>query len=250
MENMKIGSKLAIGFGLVLALVIALSLETRSILLGLQEDVSYVVNETMPKVRLANDIINIVDENAGTIRNLILADNENQIAKENADIASQRVRVVAKYDSLEKAMTSDEERKAYQEVLAARKDFVPFQEGMMKLVVNKDGAKARELLFGEYQQYQKRYMEAVGRLLVVEDSIAQAHGKAAETDVANGVLMIVMASLLMVLLGVVIAILITRSVVKPIRKCMEAAEHIAEGNMDIEIESNPADQSETGMLAK
>jgi methyl-accepting chemotaxis protein len=249
MKSMSIGKRLALGFGLILVLVIALSIQIRSTLIGLQGDVGMVVGETMPKLRYANEIINIVDENAGSIRNLILADDDKQIVKEVAAIASQRERIVAKYDSLQKAISSEEEKNAYEEILEARKAFVPFQEGMMRLVENKEGANARALLFGQYQEYQNNYMKAVGRLLAVEDSIAQHRGKLAEQNTAAAITMLWLASLFMVALGILIAVLITRSVVNPIRKCMDAAEAIACGNMDIHCEAKADDHSETGLLA-
>lgn len=249
MKNISIGKRLAMGFGLILILVTGLSIQIREILLGLDSDVKGVVTETMPKLRMANEIINIVDENAGSIRNLILADKEELIAKEIEQIAGQRSRIVAKYDSLQRVISTDVEKQAYEDVLTARKAFVPFQEGMMRLVENKDGTKARELLFGEYQEYQKNYMQAVGRLLAVEDSIARQRGIAAEKNVDAGVMMLMIASLFMIGLGAVIAFWITRSVVNPIRRCMDAASNIALGNMEMDCSHELVDKSETGQLS-
>ena len=249
MNNISIGKRLAIGFGLILGLVVLLSIQIRSTLVGLQGDVNLVVHETMPKLRIANDIIDVVNENSSSIRNLILADNDRIVERELAEIAKQRVVAVSKYDTLQKAINTEVEKRAYEEILRARQAFVPVQEGMMRLVENKDGTKARAMLFGEYQQYQNDYMKAVARLLVVEDSIAQERGELAESNVKAGVTVLIIAALLLVALGSAIAIYITRSVVKPIRQCMEAANQIAQGNIEIQCSTRPNDKSETGQLA-
>lgn len=248
MGKMKIGTRLAFGFGAILLLVLAMAWQMHRTMKEVENNIGVVVDETMPKVRMANEIIAIVNENASSIRNLILTSEDEQLKKEIETIAIQRQRIVAKYDSLQKALNSDVEKSAYSEILAARKDFVPFQENMMRLVKNQDGIEARKLLFGDYQQYQNRYMAAVSRLLAVEDSIAKGRGNQTSAQTEAGIITLWMVTAVLLVLGLLIGIWITRSVVVPLRHCMEMAGSIAQGNMEIRCEYDPTDKSETGML--
>ena len=85
-KNLKIGVRLAIGFGLVVALMIALGVVGILRVAELNGKIDYLTNDLYPKSLRTNAIINSVNEDARSVRNIILLDNEQERNAQKARI--------------------------------------------------------------------------------------------------------------------------------------------------------------------
>src|SRR5579875_2724202 len=80
---------------------------------------------------------------------------------------------------------------------------------------------------------------------------ASARIKAQSTSAASSSLTLVaIVALIAVLLAIAVTLLLTRSIVTPLRRITRAAEHTAEGDIDVRLEVRDGDQTEIGRLAQ
>lgn len=89
---------------------------------------------------------------------------------------------------------------------------------------------------------------AFKELLVINDRLTQEKSQAIEAMMAFSIKVITVCKVITVLFAILLSILITRSITRPLSEAVDAADRLAEGELDITIQSN--DQDETGQLLK
>ena len=93
-KNLKIGVRLGVGFGLVVALMIALGVVGILRVAELNAKIDYLTNDLYPKSLRTNAIINGVDEDARSLRNIMLADSEEERNNQKSRIDANRPKYV------------------------------------------------------------------------------------------------------------------------------------------------------------
>ena len=106
-KNLKIGVRLAIGFGLVVALMIALGVVGILRVAELNGKIDYLTNDLYPKSLRTNAIINAINEDARSVRNIILLDNEQERNTQKARIEANRPKIADWYDKHEKTFQTE-----------------------------------------------------------------------------------------------------------------------------------------------
>ncbi|MEK7392165.1 MAG: MCP four helix bundle domain-containing protein [Fibrobacterota bacterium] len=245
-KNMKLGLRLAIGFGALLVLMVTVGMIALDRIGQIDEKVHLVVEDRMPKTKAANEWIDAVNSVARILRNGVISGDAKFISKEFERISGEREKIDKSLKYLEESIKSKEGK----EVLAVADDLrLPVRESQEKIIAfamdNNDSA-AANLLFGEYRELQSKYLAALSALCEFQEKLAQADGEEA-AELGNSTRKLVIALLgFAAFLALFIAWLVTRSITKPINECMAIAEKVARGETDLTIVSDCTD--ETGLL--
>ncbi len=90
LNNLKVGTKLAVGFAVaILALVIVAAIGISRIA-SISEEVSLMVNDRFPKTEAGNNIVHAINITARALRNAALVKSPDEVARELARIPEAR----------------------------------------------------------------------------------------------------------------------------------------------------------------
>ncbi|MEN9306294.1 MAG: hypothetical protein RL173_226 [Fibrobacterota bacterium] len=240
--NMKIGAKLAIGFGSVLALLLGIVVYGLSNVAELNSGIHLVVEDRMVKTRQANDVVAEMNTTARALRNAFLMTDSAAIKTELGRIQDATLVVKAKLDSLEESIKSEEGKKHVAAVMEARNAYVPVREKTIDLAKSGKRDEALALLMGDQRKLYNDYLEKVTDLIDFQTDLANKDGEdaAAMAGKTRTMLMVLAGSALG--LGLLLAFIITTSITGPMRKVMDAAEKISRGDVDVDVSSNATDE--------
>lgn len=235
LSNFRIGTRLAIGFILVLALSVA---STAIALIHARQNAEatrLMMEKPLAKERITSDwYVFIYSAIART--SMIARSTDDTLSDVFADvIADSTKQGSALLKSLESMITSDAERKLYEETIALRKAYQKGKEDVMNAKTGGNKAEAERAYLQIFLPSAKAYQEKVLEFLSVQrkaiDQISRdidaAHQRSLNLMIGLGVLLI--------LLGAACALAITRSITKPLRSAIDVATRAADGDLTGDI---------------
>jgi len=246
LNNLKIGVRLAIGFGIMLVLLVAISTISLTRINDINAATGMIVDDRMPKIEMSDDIMINTMTMARSLRSVILS-NDKSFEKAQVDLVMDlRKRNADILDKLKPMITSTKGKELFEKMTEARAKYATAVDTIIPLAhtasptYNAD--KATQYLFGDYSTAANAYVESVKAFAVFQkEGAAKAGREAQETASAAKTLVMVLAAIA-VLLAIVIAFLITRSITRPISEALNAASRIAEGDLTVKLESDSKDE--------
>jgi len=244
--NLKIGTRLTLAFGLVLTLLIATTWFSISSLRSLNTGTAEIVNRAYPRTIYSYEILDIINRNARSMRNMLLSDDPVEIERETASVLENKRVNNENYVKLGDLIISDEDKAILLTVQSARTQYATLQTHFMDLVREGKKDEATSLLFKDLRASQKNYLDAV-RVLIQRQSASVDEG-ARQADVTYHDIRLTLLGLatIAVLFAGAIGFTITRSVTRPLDEAVNIAQTVASGDLRNEIEIKSTD--ETGRL--
>jgi len=246
-KNMKISFKLALGFtiallGMVVCVIVGfISLNT------LSSSMDILVNDRIPKTVWANNIIDAINDNARAVRNILLTDDPREVELNFKRFEENKETVNEFMKKLEETIKSSEGKKLLENLHNVRQNkYFPVREKLMNLYNEGKHDEAKILLFGDMRTAQNEYLNAAKKLIDFQNKIVETEGKEANDIAHSSIMILIIVAACIFVLCLLIAVLITRAIKKPLAKAVEAAKAISKGNMKVDLETNSKD--ETGIL--
>ncbi|OGV50590.1 MAG: hypothetical protein A2X49_12380 [Lentisphaerae bacterium GWF2_52_8] len=236
LKNLKIGLRLGVGFGIVVLMTIGMAIYGVIQIGNLNEGVTIVVKDRNPKVKMANEVIDGLNEAARALRNMLLVADSTKIQEEDKRIDKVGEILTDRLKTLDETIKSKEGREILSRVEAARKNYREGQSEMRKLILSGKKVEATEILLTKFREVQKEYMDSVNKMIDFQSNLAQNDGEAAIKLGGAVQNMLIGVTVMVVLASIIIAFLITLSVTNPLAKCVGAAEKIARGEMDADLD--------------
>lgn len=246
LKNMKIGTRLFIGFGVVLAVLLIAAMTAVFQIKGIDEKVALVAKDRFPKVVQANVAIDQVNTIARALRNMILLSDMDRIEQEDARILEARGKTKDIIEKLEESITSSEGKALMKTLQEARSAYMAPQDEIRKLAKAGKKAEATQMIFGEFRGLQTKYIESWDKLIQFQSDLTEKDAAEALAQGNSTITLMWILTIAALVLGAIIAISITRSIVSPVTHCLNMAERVANG--DINITFGESSQDETGKL--
>jgi methyl-accepting chemotaxis protein len=162
--NMKVGTRLGLGFGaVILLLVIIAGMSIREIR-GLGNDIDGMVTDKFPKTVMANNILDNINVIARAMRNSLLETDNTKIAKELERIEEARGDIKKNIDELEKTVASPTGKALFAKIVDARQKYIGGQNKFIELEKAGNYDEAKTLLLEEIRATQREYTNAVKAL--------------------------------------------------------------------------------------
>jgi len=242
LSNLKIGSRLALAFSVVIALLLVILGVATSVLNGLSSVMDSVVDDRYAQIALANKIKTKGDHGAVTIGRILLSTNPDQLKKYMDEYASIRAANTQNLADFEKLLHTDEDKAQFEEQSKARKEYGVVVRKVFDLMAAGKRDEAMVVYQDEMAAPQARYYALIDKMVARQsqsmlDDVATAKGSSRTAK-----LQMVGASVLAVLLGVLTAWTITRSITHPIQRAIELAESVAAGNLTYKVEVKSKDE--------
>jgi methyl-accepting chemotaxis protein len=246
LSNLKIGVRLAIGFALTIAIMLAMSLTGISRIQQIADLTRTLVTDRYQKVTLTNDVRSYSNRAAQALRNAMLAPDPSSAAGFfNAMIEAERTGVEAAA-RLEKIVRRPEVKRLAEEqrlafgVYQAKRDeaWRQFQAGQRDAAV--------QTLFNDVIPAQTAFFGKLDAAIAVQSRLMNEDGASAEQAARDATWLMFGLLLLATLLSALAGWLITRSVTAPINQAVDLAETVAQGDLTRQIDVRSKD--ETGRL--
>ncbi|MBI3100797.1 MAG: MCP four helix bundle domain-containing protein [Burkholderiales bacterium] len=247
---MRISTRLELGFallGLMILAMVAVVWVQVSTMTGLFGDVA---NARIPRMVVGSAIKEDVQTISSSVRNMILMRDTAAIMAEAQSIGRVQKRIDQRFVELEKLLAGDGAAQAVlQQVQAARKAYEPLQNETQELAGSGQVFDAKELLVEKMHPAQQAYFSAMDALLQQQQQqLGQATG--ATERAANSVRGMLLATTLVVMvLGGLLAWWIIRSITGPLRQAVRVARSVAAGNLQEPIEAQGRNEVAQLLLA-
>jgi methyl-accepting chemotaxis protein len=245
-NDLRIGQRLAIGFGLVILLMLAVTVIGVTQIHRINGGIKQMSRDFYPKTVMANAVKNALNDTARSMRSVLFL---NTAAEVNAELA-----VIEKSDRLigdslarfKQAASSDQDVQLLRSVEEMRAKYAPQLAGYVKLIKDGSTEQARDLALPEIAPVQQKYFEALDKLIEAEGGRMDNAGKEAEAIAGSAAMVMIALSAIAATLGVLVGVLVTRGIARPLTAAVGVARRVAGGDLTTVVEVKSKD--ETGQL--
>jgi len=250
LAKMKVGTRLGLGFALVLVLLVAVTVLGIARMAQIQERLDHVINVNNVVTRLVIDMRGNVSDRITSLRILTLMTDASDMEPEMARIKVQTSTYQETQKKLEEkfAIESTAEEKT---LLASIKEYeaaaMPAIAKASALWMANDAEGATRVMIKEIRPVQKKWMEALEQLATLEDKLNEQMQSDARKAFDSARLFMIILGVLAVAMGVAAALVITRGLLKQLGGepdyTASIAGSIANGDLSIGIHTQPSDNS-------
>ncbi|WP_413436797.1 methyl-accepting chemotaxis protein [Sulfuriferula sp. GW1] len=251
LANFKIGSRLAIGFGLILVLLFFIADESITEMDKIQGNLDAIVNVNNRELALANTVNSRVRDISSSIRNMMLLTDPTDLDKERSKIEVARAQSVEAEAKLEKMFnelsgTPEVEKAQVFKIEASQEAAIPLIDQVIALATQGKKTEALTLLVTQAEPATRNWLAEVEKLLDIKKQLNEQTRKDAEQSFNSIHRVMLGLTAFALLLGALVAWLITRSITHPINRAVKIAQTVAGGDLTSRIEVTSKD--ETGQL--
>ena len=245
-RNLTIGVRLAIGFAIVIALLIAMAIVGISRIEAVDHNTDVIVNDRYVKVALADTIKDKVNVKTRALRTALITTDPEMIKEELAKDSNATPDISDALDKLQATIRSPEGVAALKHVVETRRPFLDAAARLAELIRAGQRDEGAAFLIKTLIPQQNAYLSALTELIQSQvqgmrsfaaDAAAQAH-----SATITMIVLVTIATLLATALGFAI----TRSITRPIDHAVRLAQSVAAGDLSTRIEVTSRD--ETGQL--
>ena len=243
LRNMNIAPRAFLGFACIGALMLFLgifALNQMSKIRGAAEDIT---QSSVPSIRALEDFTQLTLR-LRVLSYRLLTNREPDVQQktlEAFELRNQQIRTAQ--GTYEKLIEGREERLAYDEYVRLLGQYHQIEERMKSLSRSNQIEELRTLLNTQLLSNSEQINAALTRLLDLNNSMANATNQKAADQYDSAFDLVVALLVLATALTVLFAWLLTRSITLPIAQALDAAEHIAEGNLTQSIKVDGDDEA-------
>ena len=246
LSNLKIGIRLALGFGIVIVAGLGVAVYGRMAIISINDEVKLMTDNRLVKLMKVRDVRDNLNVIARAVRNLALLDDATAMKAEAQRIEETQAKNAELLEQLQKTFQAPEGKAMLRDINDVRGPYLEILRRSVKLGLANQNAEAREVLMNEMRAPQTAYFKSLEELTtLLQAQIATSKQKADGLATTASMLMLTLA-LVAALVGALVAWLVTRSVTRPMQRAIHATDLIAQGDLSSEIEVTSRD--ETGQL--
>jgi len=242
----KVSTRLMLGFGLVITLLVVIAASAVYQLMVLSQDIEKITDDRYPKTVWANEIADNVNVIARAMRNTLLLQDKPSIDKELERIASARLVITARFEKLEATIKSAAGKKVLGQAKQARADYVLTQEKFLQMVRADHPAEATQYLLTEVRKTQGVYFDAINVVIELQGKQMDEAGKEAAEQVRGARAMLLALTGLAIAIAAGAAWFITRSLTRALggepSYAAEVVRRIADGDLATEVQVSVGDR--------
>ena len=246
MKNLKIGTRLGIGFGVVLLLLAVVAALGVNGMGSTKRALDRIVDVNVHKMGLVQDMSESVHIISRVTRTAVLLSEPAAIERELAKLMAARAKYDTAWVALDKSAASVEGRAVRARMGETRLASTALNDKVIALARADRDAEATELLIKEAAPAATRWQDAMDENIELQKANNKVEVEQAGAAYDRARSLVLMLAAVAALLGAAIAWVATRSVTLPIRAAVAVARAVADGDLSSRIEVDTND--ETGQL--
>ncbi|WP_322403051.1 methyl-accepting chemotaxis protein [Massilia luteola] len=246
LNNLKIGQRLALGFGMILALLVLVTAAGLSNMNTLNDTVDNIVNGNNLKLQAANDMLEAQRRVTIAVRDIILTDDEAETRRLYEEIGAGWQAYDRADAVLQKMVKRPAVRALLGKITEARTTATPLIAEAAELGKQNKQAEGFAVLKAKVKPTTAAWRNAIAEMIRSQSEFNAADQAAGVAQYEQARLVLYAVAAAAILLAVVIAWRITRSITGPMREAVRIATTVAAGDLTSRIEVDSKD--ETGEL--
>ena len=246
LSNVKIAKRLAIGFGIVGALLLGSQVLSITMVSRVSAGAAELAERRIPNVNATGVVLAEVNDIAVALRNMMLDADPADRQKQLAEIAASRTAALTNLEQLRKTLVHPKALELLDRMVAAHDKYVKGQQDLIHLIESGNDQGARDYLKNVLRPTLGELKKAVGEQLAMQQEFAAKTGDAARATEQSTRLMMMVLALVSLAIAAVVAWWNTRSITRPLARALEVANTVAAGDLTSRIEVTSRD--ETGLL--
>ncbi|KPX56470.1 Methyl-accepting chemotaxis protein [Pseudomonas amygdali pv. hibisci] len=231
LRQLKIAARTSACFALMVVLVFGLGIFSIQQLHGIREQSLEIENDALPGIALGDDIALAVEKTRTTVAKMLATHDLAQVAQAHNEFLERKAgfqKAVEAYDPL---ITDDEERALVEGLKSTYQGYIERGEKVYTLINENQAEAGRALVWGEMKAMAESIEAALGKLEKINDD-SEAESSAAATSVYENALIVTQGVMfLTVLLTVLLAWRLIKSLAVPISQALHSSETIAAGDL-------------------
>ena len=249
LSKMKVGTRLGLGFALVLVFLVAVTVVGIFRMAQIQDRLDHVVSVNAVATRLVVDMRNNVADRISSLRILTLMSDAGDMEPEMNRIKEQARKydeAAKKLSALYAANATPEEKQLLAQVKEHEALAMPAIAKASELWLANDAVGATKILIKEIRPAQKKWMDALDQLAALEDKLNDDVKVSAATGFSSARLFMILMGVAAVALSIVAAWVITRGLLKQLGGepdyTAAIAGAIANGDLSVQIDTSSTDK--------
>jgi len=244
LSNLKIAARLGSGFGVILTIFVIAVVITAFMLKAVSRDAKQVATESLPFLITAYELD--VDVTAVSESLTDAAATHNLESVKEAESKSKKVR--EDLDKFKEMFRKENDTKGIKEVEKIEADFISFVQLGKRMVdvYISSGVTEGNKLMAELDKTRVPLLSLVEQLQKTQIEEATQNSHAVVSAAIKVTVILLSLGSFAILLGCIIAFVITRSITKPLNTAVNVSNRLADGDLTVEIDVSSKD--ETGIL--
>ncbi|CAN7607463.1 methyl-accepting chemotaxis protein [Acidovorax sp. LjRoot66] len=246
MNNLKISTRLAGTFAVLVAVLLAVVIAAWSQLAAMGTQTREITDNWLPSVELVNQIeTDTAKARLFELRHVMATDAAATASHEKSmgELQAEMEKLKKSYEAL---ISSPEEQKLYDDFIADRKKYVELTAKIFESSRKNDKDQAATLLGGESLQLFNKTSATLDKLVELNSKGARQDTENAKQIESTARIVLIVAAALAVAFATLAALWLIRSITRPLEQAVETADRIAQGDLSGQIVVQS--QDETGHL--
>jgi len=235
--NLKIGTRLAIGFGAICTALIFMVGQGTLMLGRVNDGTNDIVNQRMPRIDAPTRLQGKVSDIAVALRNMMLNDEAGDRAKQVEEIASSSKEVETILQQLDVMLHDPKARAVLEKQREAATHYLKGSGELQRLISGGDAQAAKAFLTKELRPALRRLKAATAEQIQVQKDLAMARAAEAEATYQQTRTLMIVLGLVILAGAAALARWITVSITRPVRQALEVANAVAAGDLTSKIDA-------------
>jgi methyl-accepting chemotaxis protein len=236
MANLRVGTRLILGFALVLALLIVVILVGLSRMAVQQGDLNTIVGEDFARVALVNTMRDAVRFQAIALRDVVMQEDLSFKKSELKLMREARKKYQSTSEGLSKMAMDQQEQELLEKITAKEAEMADAVAKVMDATLADDNAAAQAGVRELVRPKQLELVASLDEMLKYLEQKSAASATQATHAYHTAQLVMSVLGVIAVLLGGVVAYALTKSITKPLGQAVRVANLIAQGDLTTRVE--------------
>lgn len=242
LTQMRVGTRLMIGFGIVLVFMLIMLVISLSRMAMIQSNLEEIVQRNYAQITLLNKMRDAVRFRGIALRDMVLQDEFGFKRNESKQIREAR----KVYESADAALTElvvDPQDKALlAEIRAAEAKTLDPITKAIDAALSEDNATAQAVIRDELRQSQKELITKLETMLAKLEKHSLEMSEQAKQGYASAQLMMLILGALALAAGILVALIITRSITRRLDTALQLAQRISNGDLTGQVNDTGTDE--------
>ncbi|AGX86453.1 methyl-accepting chemotaxis protein [Candidatus Symbiobacter mobilis] len=244
--NLKIGVRLSLGFVFILSLMLGLAFVGINGMASVQSRLDEIVNDNMHKIDLNSKMVRSVNDVQRLLRTLLLMKDPDAQAVQRKSIEAARAQYNDAFEELNKLPASEQGKAFRAKIRDTAQIARPLNDKVVELSLQGKNEEAIDLLMKDARPASQAWQAAIDDNVAFQDQGTRADYEAAQAAYASASQMMITLAASAVVLGLLLAWFLTRSITIPVQEALEAVNRLADGDLTVHIDAKNKD--ETGQM--
>ncbi|MDR5856059.1 methyl-accepting chemotaxis protein [Caballeronia sp. LZ062] len=249
LHNLKVGARLTIGFGIVVALLVFIATINFLNMRALNNEITVITDDRMVKAAEVTKAKDSASQTVLRLQRAVITGNPEDIEAMQAGVAAASKATSQRLDKVDRMITSGRGRELFNAVVEARAANTAARQEAVKLISGGKVEEARTQIAGAVAAAQGKYFAALDALVAYQFELADESARHAHAAYDDAVALSLGSTIAAVLIAFAAMLVITRSVTKPLGDALAAMNALEQGDLTHRVEVVGRDELATLMQA-